>query len=254
MESLKEFIYLFYAWNHNALISIMYFLKINWAFALYFMSAIYVFDKRSTILEKETIKPFRRTLTPESKPILPHSFEGLADNIVAITLNKERLNLIARYAVISLLLIINFFYSTEVILYMTVLMWIVGAISVWLLKGDRKEMATTIENYALGYLFGLLLLKIMISIVVGMPMSSWSRSFGVALPSNATGTITGYLPMLYMILTVGIPFAYFKLVGQRYLITKDNRDIEERRAELLRTGNANQLSNYEEDYYKRNFK
>ena len=192
-------------------------------------------------------------LTPDSKQILSHTFEGLADNIVALTLNKERLKLIGLYATITILLVISFLYATEIILYMSVLMWVVGAFSVWLLKGDRKEMATTIENYSLGYFVSLLLLKIIISILIGTPVSSWSRSFGVSLPSNATGTITGYLPMLYMILTVGIPFAYFKLVGQRYMITKDNRDVNERRGELLRTGNANKLNHYEEEYYKKHF-
>ena len=129
-------------------------------------------------------------------------------------------------------------------------MWVIGAISVKLLKGDREEMANKIQNYSLGYCLILIVIKIMISLVIGTPVSEWSRSLGVALPASAAGTLTGYLPMMFLIMTFGFPLAYFRVVAQRYSIAHNNEDVVKRRGEIMRTDNQNMLNQYQDEMYR----
>ena len=90
----------------------------------------------------------------------------------------------------------------------------------------------------------------MIGFVIGTPVSEWSRSLGVALPAAASGTLSGYLPMMFLILTFGFPLAYFRVVAQRWSIAHDNEDVVKRREEIMRTGNQNMLTNYQEEMYR----
>ena len=131
----------------------------------------------------------------------PAQFGGLSDDIVMNTLSTERIKLMGTYLAIIISVLACFFFATKVVLYMITIMWIVGALSVRMLRGDREEMANTIQNYSLGYCLILIMIKIMISLVIGTPMSEWSRSLGVALPASASGTLSGYLPMMFLIMT-----------------------------------------------------
>ena len=98
----------------------------------------------------------------------------------------------------------------------------------------------------------LILLKILIGIVVNTPASEWSRSLGVTLPASAVGTLSGYLPMMFLIMTFGIPLAYFRVVAQKWTIAKNNKDVSRRRSEIMRTGNQDMLQNYDDMMYKNN--
>lgn len=179
-------------------------------------------------------------------------FGGLSDDIVMTTLSKERSKLIGLYIAVLATIIICFLFATKVVLYMITLMWIVGALSVKLMKGDREEMADKIRNYSLGYCLILIFIKIMISLAIGTPISEWSRSLGVALPASAAGTLQGYLPMMFLIMTFGFPLAYFRVVAQRYSMAHENEDVVKRREEIMRTGNQNKLNQFQEDAYKNN--
>ena len=245
-----DVLYFIYVIHQNALVAFGHFLMTNVAFAVMLFCMVYVFDKQNIIVERETIRPIRRMT---SEQIHGYQWGGLDDDIVLTTVNKARVRLILTYLAILVSILICFFFATRVVLYMIAFMWCVGALSVYLLKGDRKEMAEMIQNWSLGYCLILIALKIMISLVIGTPVTEWSRSLGVSLPASAAGTLTGYLPMMFLILTIGTPIAYFKSVGQKYVMAKDNEDIAKRRAEVMRTGNQNQLHQWQEDMYKNGF-
>lgn len=250
MELLEDIFYLVYVIHQNAFISLYRFIITNIAFVITFMAMMYVFNNQNLILEKETLRPMRRSMEHYPYAPRPAQFGGLADDIVMATLSTERLKLIALYVAIVLSMLACFFFATKVVLYMLALMWVTGALSVRLMKGDREEMGNKIQNYSLGYCLILLLIKIMIGFVVGTPAAEWSRSLGVALPAAASGTLSGYLPMMFLVLTFGFPLAYFRVVAQRWSIAHDNEDVVKRREELMRTGNQNMLTNYQEEMFR----
>lgn len=250
MDALKEIFYFIYVIHQNAFITLGYFVMTNVAFVILMLCMLYVFNFQNTFVEKETLRPLRRQMTKDPYRMEQGRWGGLDEDIILSTLSKERLTLIRNYAIILALILICFFFATRVVLYMITMMWIVGVISVYMLKGDRKEMADNIEKYSMGYCAILIVLKIMIQLVIGTPMSEWSRSLGVALPASAMGTLSGYLPMMFLIITIGTPLMYLKTVGQRYSIAKDNEDVVKRRGEIMRTSNQDMLNNYQEDFYK----
>ena len=250
MDTISNVFYLIYVIHQNAFITLYRFVITNISIVLLIMSMLYVFNKRNEIVESETIRPLRRTTGISPTGPEQGQFGGLSEDIIMATLSKERIKLIGLYFSILITALICFFFATKVVLYMTTLMWVVGALSVKLLRGDREEMANKIENYSLGYCLILIMIKIMISLVVGTPISEWSRSLGVALPASAAGTLTGYLPMMFLIMTFGLPLAYFRVVAQRYSIAHNNEDVVKRRGEIMRTGNQNGLNQYQEDMYQ----
>lgn len=250
MDMIQDMLYLLYVVHQNAFISLYHFVITNLAFVIMFMALMYVFNTQNAILERENLRPMRRTMEHAPYGPSPANVGGLADDIVMATLSHERLKLIGLYAGIIVAILVCFFCATRVVLYMLTLMWVIGALSVKLLKGDREDMASKIQNYSLGYCLILLVVKLMISFVVGTPMSEWSRSLGVALPAAASGTLSGYLPMMFLILTFGFPLAYFRIVAQRWSIAHGNEDVNKRREEIMRTGNQNMLTNYQDEQYR----
>ena len=250
MDTLTDIFYLIYVIHQNAFISLLHFVITNIAFVVLLFAMMYVFNAKNAILERETLRPMRRTMEHYPYGPAPEQFGGLADDIVMATLSQERVKLMALYLGIIISTLACFFFATKVVLYMITLMWIVGALSVKMLKGDREEMANKIQNYSLGYCLILILIKVMIGFVIGTPVSEWSRSLGVALPAAASGTLSGYLPMMFLILTFGFPLAYFRVVAQRWSIAHDNEDVVKRREEIMRTGNQNMLTNYQGEMYR----
>lgn len=253
MDAIRDLLYFIYVIHQNAFVSLYYFVITNMAFVLLLFCMLYVFNVKNTIAERETIRPIRRHMGQAPYRPSQQKWGGLDEDIVLMTLSKERSKLIGFYIAILISAFICFFFATKVVLYMLTAMWVVGALSVKLLEGDQKEMADKIENYALGYCLILIVIKIMISLVVGTPMSEWSRSLGVALPAAASGTISGYLPMMFMILTLGYPLAYFRVVAQRYSIAKDNKNVGQRRGEIMRTANQDMLHQHQEDMYRNQY-
>ena len=250
MDMLSDIFYLIYVIHQNAFIALYHFVITNVAFVALFMCMMYVFNKQNEIVENETLRPMRRTMTHSPYGPKPAQFGGLSDDIVMNTLSTERIKLMGTYLAIILSVLACFFFATKVVLYMITIMWIVGALSVKLLKGDREEMAGKIQNYSLGYCLILIMIKIMISLVIGTPISEWSRSLGVALPASASGTLSGYLPMMFLIMTFGFPLAYFRVVGQKWSLAHNNEDVLKRRGEIMRTGNQNMLNNYQEEVFR----
>ncbi len=250
MDFLSDLFYFIYVVHRNAFVAFGHFIVTNLAFAILFFCILYVFNRQNVIVERETIRPIRRTLSSSPHRTEQSQWGGEPDDIVLSSINKMRFRLIVTYAAIILSILICFFFATRVVLYMLTAMWVVGALSVLLLKGDRKEMADNIQNWSLGYCLVLIVIKIMISLVIGTPVGEWSRSLGVALPASAAGTLSGYLPMMFLIMTLGIPLAYFRVVAQKYSIAKDNEDVTKRRAEIMRTGNQNRLHEWSEEMYK----
>lgn len=250
MDTLMDIFYLIYVIHENAFITLYRFVLMNIAFVLLFMCILYVFNKQNEIVERETIRPLRRSTGQYPTGPEQEQFGGLSEDIVMATLSKERMKLIGIYIAILVSVLVCFFFATKVVLYMITFMWVIGAISVKLLKGDREEMANKIQNYSLGYCLILIVIKIMISLVIGTPVSEWSRSLGVALPASAAGTLTGYLPMMFLIMTFGFPLAYFRVVAQRYSIAHNNEDVVKRRGEIMRTDNQNMLNQYQDEMYR----
>lgn len=250
MDMIKDIFYLIYVIHQNAFISLYHFVITNVAFVILFMAILYVFNRQNVILERQTLRPMRRTMEHYPYGPQPAQFGGLADDIVMATLSHERLKLIGIYAAIIISVLVCFFFATKVVLYMITFMWVVGALSVKFMKGDREEMANKIQNYSLGYCLILITIKIMIGFVIGTPLSEWSRTLGVALPAAASGTLSGYLPMMFLILTFGFPLAYFRVVAQRWSIAHDNEDVVKRREEIMRTGNQNMLTNSQEEIFR----
>ena len=250
MDMVTDIFYLIYVIHQNAFIALYHFVITNVAFVILFLSMLYIFNKQNERVERENLRPLRRTMSRAPYGPKPEQFGGLDEDVVMNTLTNERLKLMGTYAAIIISVLICFFFATKVVLYMVTFMWVVGALSVRLLKGDREEMAKTIQNYSLGYCLILVVIKIMISLVIGTPISEWSRSLGVALPASAAGTLSGYLPMMFLILTFGFPLAYFRVVAQRWSIAHDNEDVVKRREEIMRTGNQNMLNNYQEEIFR----
>ena len=250
MDMIQDLIYLIYVIHQNAFISLYHFVLTNIAFVILFMAIMYVFNQQNAILERQTLRPMRRTMEHYPYGPQPEQFGGLVDDIVMATLSHERLKLIGIYLAIIISVLICFFFATRVVLYMITFMWVVGAISVKFLKGDREEMAAKIQNYSLGYCLLLITIKIMIGFVIGTPMSEWSRALGVSLPAAASGTLSGYLPMMFLIISFGFPLAYFRVVAQRWSIAHDNEDVVKRREEIMRTGNQNTLTNTQEEMFR----
>lgn len=180
----------------------------------------------------------------------PAQTGGLAEDIVQNTLSKERMNLICLYAAIIGTILLCFFSATKVVLYMLTLMWVIGAISVKIMEGDREEMAETIQKYSLGYCLILMLVKLMINFIVGTSASEWSRALGVALPQTTAATLSGYLPTMFLLLTIGIPIMYFKTIAQRWSIAHRNEDVSKRREEVMRTSNQNMLTDTQEQMFR----
>ena len=170
MDMIQDLIYLIYVIHQNAFISLYHFVLTNIAFVILFMAIMYVFNQQNAILERQTLRPMRRTMEHYPYGPQPEQFGGLVDDIVMATLSHERLKLIGIYLAIIISVLICFFFATRVVLYMITFMWVVGAISVKFLKGDREEMAAKIQNYSLGYCLLLITIKIMIGFVIGTPM------------------------------------------------------------------------------------
>ena len=242
--------YTLYVIHQNAFISLYHFVLTNLAFVVMFAAILYVFNAQNFIVEKRTLRPVRRSMEKFPYGPKPAQVGGLADDIVQNTLSKERINLIGLYAAIIVTILLCFFMATKVVLYMLTLMWVVGAISVKIMEGDREEMANTIQKYSLGYCLLLLLVKLMINFVVSTPASDWSRALGVALPQTTAATLSGYLPTMFLILTVGFPLMYFRVVGQRWSIAHKNEDVSKRREEVMRTSNQNMLTDTQEQMFR----
>lgn len=247
---LEHLFYYVYVIHQNAFIALYHFVLTNMMFILLFFCIFYVFNKQNEFVERQTIRPLRRTMQHAPHGAEQGSFGGLPEDIIMATLSRERMKLIGIYIAIAISILACFFFATRVVLYMVTIMWCVGALSVRLMKGDRIEMAKSIQNYSLGYCLILMVIKVMLSLAIGTPMSEWSRALGVSLPSSAAGTISGYLPMMFLIMTFGFPLAYFRVVGQRFSIAHDNEDIAKRRQEVMRTGNQNMLNQYQEEMYR----
>lgn len=239
-----------YVIHQNAFISLYHFVVTNVAFVIMFFSILYVFNAQNAIVERETLRPLRRTMEKAPYGPAPAAFGGLEEDIVQGTLSRERLHLITLYGGIILSILACFFFATKVVLYMLTMMWVTGALTVKLMQGDREEMANSIQNYSLGYCGILLLVKLMINFVISTPASDWSRALGVALPPTATATLSGYLPTMFLILTIGFPLMYFRVVAQRWSIAHKNEDVGKRREELMRTGNQNMLTDYQEQQFR----
>ena len=246
MHSVRDFLYLIYVIHQNAITTLLHFVITNIAFLIMFAAILYVFNTQNSIIEETTLRPQRRTM--EHYPYGPKAEKvgGLAEDIVQNTLTEERLSLLKLYVVIIVSILLCFFVATKVVLYMLTLMWVVSVISIRELKGDQQEMAETIQKYSLGYCLILMLVKIMIKFIVSTSASDWSRALGVALPPTTAATLSGYLPTMFMILTIGIPIMYFRVVAQRWTIAHKNEDVSKRREEIMRTSNQNMLSDAEQ--------
>ncbi len=237
ITNIENLLYFVYVIHYNAFIVLYHFVLTNIMILIMGFCMFYVFGKKNTLLEQSAIRPYRKSMGTD------YYGNNILDDVVMATLSQERLKIIGVYVAILASTLVCFLFATRVVLYMMTLMWIVGALSVRLMKGDREEMANKIQNYSLGYCLILIMIKIMISLAIGTSMSDWSRSLGVALPASAAGTIQGYLPMMFLIMTFGFPLAYFRVVAQRYSIAHDNEDVVKRREEIMRTGNQNKLVN-----------
>lgn len=250
MDAIREFFYMLYVIHQNAFVTLSHFVITNLAFVIMFVAIMYVFNSQNEFVEKRTLRPMRRTM--EQYPYGPRPAEvgGLADDIVQNTLTKERIHLIGLYAAIIVTILLCFFMATRVVLYMLTMMWVVGALSVKLMRGDREEMAETIQKYSLGYCLILMLIKVMINFIVSTPASEWSRALGVALPQSTAATISGYLPTMFLILTIGFPIMYFRVVAQRWSIAHNNEDVGKRREEIMRTSNQNMLTDTQEQAFR----
>lgn len=250
MDTFRELMYLIYVIHQNAFVTLSHFVITNLAFVIMFAAIMYVFNAQNFFVEKRTLRPLRRSM--EKYPYGPRPAEvgGLADDIVQNTLTKERLHLIGLYAAIIGTILLCFFMATKVVLYMLTMMWVTGALSVKLMEGDREEMADTIQKYSLGYCLILMLVKVMINFVVSTPASEWSRALGVALPQTTAATLSGYLPTMFLILTVGFPLMYFRVVAQRWSMAHNNEDVSKRREEVMRTSNQNMLTDTQNEMFR----
>ena len=250
METLREIFYMLYVIHQNAFVTLSHFVITNLAFVIMFAAILYVFNWQNEFVERRTLRPMRRTMEQYPYGPRPAQVGGLADDIVQNTLTKERLHLIGLYAAIIVSILICFFMATKVVLYMLTIMWVIGALSVKLMEGDREEMAGVIQNYSLGYCAILIMVKIMINFVVSTSASEWSRALGVALPQATAATISGYLPTMFLILTIGFPLMYFRVVAQRWSIAHKNEDVNKRREEVMRTSNQNMLTDTQEQMFR----
>lgn len=239
-----------YVIHQNAFVTLSHFVVTNLAFMIMFVAILYVFNSQNAYVEKRTLRPMRRTMEQYPYGPKPAQMGGLADDIVQNTLSKERMNLIILYAAILVTALLCFFMATKVVLYMLTMMWVTGALSVKLMKGDQEEMAETIQKYSLGYCLILMLVKVMITFVVSTPTSDWSRALGVALPATTASTLSGYLPTMFLILTIGVPLMYFRVVAQRWSIAHNNEDVSKRREEIMRTSNQNMLTDTQEQMFR----
>lgn len=246
MDTIRDFLYLLYVIHQNAITTLSHFVITNVTFIILLAAILYVFNVQNKFVERTTLRPLRRTMSHYPYGPKPAQVGGLAEDIVQNELSGERLRLLKLYAAIIATILLCFFMATKIVLYMLTIMWVVGVVSIHEMKGDQEEMANTIQKYSLGYCLILMLLKLMINFVVATPASDWSRALGVALPQTAAATISGYLPTMFMILTVGIPIMYFRVVAQRWSIAHKNEDANKRRDEIMRTSNQNMLSDAEQ--------
>ena len=239
MEEIKNGIYFLGVVHANALTAVWYFILTNVYIAVTFVCMLYVFNMQNLIAEHEFIRPVRRMSEVEGYREEEGHLNGLTSDIVMLSISKERAKLLGVYGVNILLLILCLLFESRIQLFALMMMWIVGAFSVWRLEGDRKEMCDRIEAHSFGFVFATLTLKFLISQLMGSSTSDISRALGVALPATTMYSISNYVPMLFMIFTIMIPANYFRIIWQRYTITKNNRDIDTRRGEVMRTGNQN---------------
>ena len=239
MDEIKTGIYFLGVVHANALTAVWYFIITNVYIAITFLCMLYVFNMQNLIAEDEYVRPVRRMSEVEGYQYEEGKLHGLTSDIVMLSLDKERTKLLVTYGVNLLLLVLCLLFESRIQLFALMMMWIVGAFSVWRLEGDRKEMCDKIETHAFAFVFATLTLKFLITQLMGTSASDLSRALGVALPATTMYSISNYVPMLFMIFTIMIPANYFRIIWQRYTITKNNRDINTRRSEVMRTGNQN---------------
>lgn len=232
---LHDLLYYLYVIHMNAFWSLVHFLSLNLIFVVTLLSMGYIFLHRIEINSDSTYRPVRRVshYMPENAPrrIEPISLE----------MSKGATKVVAKYLFLIALFILTFLTTTKAVLYLGTCMWLIGAIAVWRLEGERKEFAQTTEDQIMTYCGSLLMIKAVIFLLVGVPASEWSRALGVALPPAAAGTIVGYLPIMFMTAVIGVPMNFLRLVWQRYSVTKDNRSIPDRQAEIMRTANQSEV-------------
>lgn len=239
MEEIKSGIYFLGVIHANALTAVLYFILTNVFIAITFLCMLYVFNMQNLIAEHEYVRPVRRMSETEGYEDDEEHLHGLTSDIVMLSLSKERAKLLGVYGVNLFLLVLCLIFESRIQLFALMMMWIVGAFSVWRLEGDRKEMCDKIETHSFAFVFATLTLKFLITQLMGTSTSDLSRSLGVALPATTMYSISNYVPMLFMIFTIMIPANYFRVIWQRYTITKNNRNVDERRSEIMRTGNQN---------------
>ena len=199
MDEIKTGIYFLGVVHANALTAVWYFIITNVYIAITFLCMLYVFNMQNLIAEDEYVRPVRRMSEVEGYQYEEGKLHGLTSDIVMLSLDKERTKLLVTYGVNLLLLVLCLLFESRIQLFALMMMWIVGAFSVWRLEGDRKEMCDKIETHAFAFVFATLTLKFLITQLMGTSSSDLSRALGVALPATTMYSISNYVPMLFMI-------------------------------------------------------
>lgn len=160
MEEIKNGIYFLGVVHANALTAVWYFILTNVYIAVTFICMLYVFNMQNLIAEHEFVRPVRRMSEVEGYREEEGHLNGLTSDIVMLSISKERAKLLGVYGVNILLLILCLLFESRIQLFALMMMWIVGAFSVWRLEGDRKEMCDRIEAHSFGFVFATLTLKL----------------------------------------------------------------------------------------------
>jgi apolipoprotein N-acyltransferase len=166
----------------------------------------------------------------EENPILYQNNSALEHTM------KKKLKMGAYHLFVLLSWLLASSLLVRMVLIMGSLMWFATAISAHVIVNEQKSILERGYQVILGYSWGLLGYKLILSILMGVPAKEWGRVLQVSMPQAYASTLAGYARLLFGILLIMIPVGYGGYLGSQMFVFKSHKKVNTRRKEIMRTG------------------
>lgn len=107
------------------------------------------------------------------------------------------------------------------------LMWIIGAITAFLIPNDREETIAQTKWGILGYIGFLFIYRAAAQLIAPLTPDQMASSLGLNVPAASGATATGFLTTMLVIISVTVPIGFAVWCGQKFMHYKGSLNKHE---------------------------
>ena len=111
-------------------------------------------------------------------------------------------------------------FGTNLLAPLTGGMWIMGAVTAFMIPSQRGSTCNETHAAIVGYLVGMWGLRLLVSLVAGTSNEQLMATYSQALPTSSGSTISGFLQTMLWITAVMVPVGFLTMQGKKLLTFK----------------------------------